>query len=298
MSKPQSRPDSQTFPPEHLSSLSETPTTTAGPRRLRDRVEQLMAPLYARLMAVLGLLLLPIVIYSIIAAYGAYREGQAQSVETMRQLGELAASQDQSLTDSAKRLLTALTRADVVPNLLLQSTNCVTRMAAIVEGFKTEYSYMGITDAVGHVLCSSRAGAVELDLADRPWWQETRASDEIVVSDLIESKLTGEPIVTVAAPLGDKNPAFGGVMFIGINANALMRQPGLPGDAAAYLIDRSGHAMSLAGLVSLTDLSKESLKAHPALGGLPDIKQLALAPEVGAASSPPGGSTASSASMW
>jgi len=51
----------------------------------------------------------------------------------------------------------ALTRADVVPNLLLQTTNCVARMAAIVEGFKTEYSYMGITDAAGNVLCSSRA---------------------------------------------------------------------------------------------------------------------------------------------
>ena len=47
-----------------------------------------MAPLYARLMAVLGLSL-PIVIYSIIAAYGAYREGRAQSVEAMRQLASL-----------------------------------------------------------------------------------------------------------------------------------------------------------------------------------------------------------------
>src|SRR5258707_3245709 len=185
-----------------------------------------MAPLYARLMAVLGLLLLPIVIYSIIAAYGAYREGRAQSIETMRQLGELAASQDQSLTDSAERLLMALTRADVVPNLLLQSANCVARMAAIVEGFKTEYSYIGITDALGHVLCSSHAEAVGLDLADRPWWQETRKSDEIIVSDLIESKLTAEPIVTVAAPLGNKKPAFGGVMFICGKAPALMRQPG------------------------------------------------------------------------
>jgi HAMP domain-containing protein len=197
----------------------------------------------------------------------------------MRQLGELAASQDQSLTDSAERLLMALTRADVVPNLLLQTKNCVARMAAIVEGFKTEYSYMGITDAAGNVLCSSRAEAVGLDLADRPWWQEARKSNEIIVSDLIESKLTQEPIVTVAAPLGDKKPAFGGVMFIGINANALMRQPGLPGDASAYLIDRSGHAMTMAGLVSLTGQSPDSLKAHPVLRGLPDPKQLAPALE-------------------
>jgi two-component sensor histidine kinase len=283
MSKPQSRPESQPSLPERPASQPEhqgqNQTSTTGPRRLRDRVEQLMAPLYARLMAVLGLLLLPIVIYSIIAAYSAYREGRDQSIETMRQLGELAASQDQSLTDSAERLLMALTRADVVPNLLLQTKNCVARMAAIIEGFKTEYSYMGITDAAGNVLCSSRAEAVGLDLADRPWWQETRKSDEIIVSDLIESKLTGEPIVTVAAPLGDKKPAFGGVMFIGINANALMRQPGLPGDASAYLIDRSGHAMTMAGLVSLTGQSPESLKAHPALRGLPDSKQLAPALE-------------------
>jgi two-component sensor histidine kinase len=280
MSKRQARPDSQPWLPERPLSV-DAQAPIAGPRRLRDRVELLMAPLYARLMAVLGLLLLPIVIYSIIAAYGAYREGRAQSVEAMRQLGELAASQDQSLTDSAKRLLTALTRANVVPNLLLQSSSCVARMAAIVEGFKTEYSYMGITDALGHVLCSSRADAVGLDISDRPWWQETRRTNEVFVSDLIESKLTGEPIVTVAAPLGDKHPAFGGVMFIGIDAHALTRQPGLPGDASAYLIDRSGHAMTSAGLVSLADLSPESLKTHPALGGLPDAKQLAPAPEGG-----------------
>ena len=280
MSKPQGRLDSQPWLPERPLSV-DAQAPIAGPRRLRDRVEQLMAPLYARLMAVLGLLLLPIVIYSIIAAYGAYREGRAQSVEAMRQLGELAASQDQSLTDLAKRLLTALTRANVVPNLLLQSSSCVARMAAIVEGFKTEYSYMGITDALGHVLCSSRADAVGLDISDRPWWQETRRTNEVFVSDLIESRLTGEPIVTVAAPLGDKHPAFGGVMFIGIDAHALTRQPGLPGDASAYLIDRSGHAMTSAGLVSLADLSPESLKTHPALGGLPDAKQLAPAPEGG-----------------
>jgi len=36
-------------------------------------------------------------------------------------------------------------------------------------------------------------------------------------------------------------------MFIGVNAHALMRQPGLRGDASAYLIDRSGHAMTRPG---------------------------------------------------
>ena len=281
MSKPQGRPDSSPSAKDHRPPPDETSSPPARPARLRDRVGQLMAPLYARLMAVLGLLLLPIVIYSIIAAYDAYRHGQAQSVETMAQLGELAASQDQSLTDSAKKLLTALTRADVVPILLLQTKNCAARMGAMVEGFKAEYIYIGITDALGHILCSSRSEAVGLDISDRPWWQQTRASREIVVSDLIESKLTGSPVVTVAAPLGDTSPAFGGVMFIGINAQALMRQPGLPADAKAYLIDHSGHAMTLAGMVALADLSADSIKAHPTLGGLPEAKQLTPALEGG-----------------
>src|SRR5262249_60075861 len=86
-------------------------TTMTPPRRLRERVELLMAPLYARLVVLLGLLLLPVVIYSIIAAYGAYREGRTQSMETVRQLAELAAGQQQAQIDSARKLLTALARA-------------------------------------------------------------------------------------------------------------------------------------------------------------------------------------------
>lgn len=247
------------------------------PRRLRERVELLMAPLYARLVVLLGLLLLPVVIYSIIAAYGAYREGRTQSMETVRQLAELAAGQEQAQVDSARKLLTALTRADVVPALLLKSSNCIARTAAIIEGFKAEYSYLGITDARGNVLCSSLGATVGWNLSDRSWWQRSRDRDEINVSDLIESKLTDHPIVTVAAPLGRNGPAFGGVMFIGIDARALLHQPGLPEDAVPYLIDQDGHAMTPFGLISMAGLSAESLKAHPSLGGLPDPKQLAPA---------------------
>ncbi|HEY2113260.1 MAG TPA: HAMP domain-containing protein, partial [Dongiaceae bacterium] len=236
-----------------------------------------MAPLYARLVVLLGLLLLPVVIYSILTAYQAYRAGRIQSLEGVRQLGELAAGQEQALTDAAKRLLVALTRANVVPVLLLQTTDCSARTGSIIEGFKAEYRYLGITDAKGNILCSSRAAAVGMNLADRPWWHEAKDEHQLFVSDLIESKLTGEPIVTVAAPLGASGPAFDGVMFIGIDARAMMRQPELPADAVAFLMDRSGDAMTAGGLVTLADLSSKSVKSHPELGGLPDPKQLAAA---------------------
>ena len=234
-----------------------------------------MAPLYARLVVLLGLLLLPVVVYSILTAYQAYQQGRTQSLEGVRQLGALAAGQEEALTNAAKRLLVALTRANVVPALLLQTTDCSARTASIIEAFKAEYRYLGITDAKGNVLCSSRAAAVGLNLADRPWWHEAKDDHEIFVSDLIESKLTGEPIVTVAAPLGKSGPAFDGVMFIGIDARAMMRQPELPPEAVAFLMDQSGDAMTAAGLVSLADLSPKSVKSRPELGGLADPKRLA-----------------------
>ena len=113
-----------------------------------------MAPLYARLVVLLGLLLLPVVVYSILTAYQAYQQGRTQSLEGVRQLGELAAGQEEALTNAAKRLLVALTRANVVPALLMQTTDCSARTASIIEAFKAEYRYLGITDAKGNILCS------------------------------------------------------------------------------------------------------------------------------------------------
>jgi len=172
---------------------------------LRDRVEQLMAPLYARLMAVLGLLLLPIVIYSIIAAMAPIVKDAPRASKPCP-ARRVAASQDQSLTDSAERLLMALDPRRCRPQSAAPVGELRRTDGRDRRGFQDRYSYIGITDALGHVLCSSHAEAVGLDLADRPWWQETRKSDEIIVSDLIESKLTAEPIVTVQHLWATRSP--------------------------------------------------------------------------------------------
>ncbi len=238
--------------------------------------ERLTAPLYARLAALIGLLLLPVVLYSFFSAYSAYREGRSQSQDTARQLSELAAGQEQTLTDSAKKLLTALTSANAVPALLLQSPDCPVRVAAVVHGFK-EYSYLGITDSSGRILCSSLSSAVGQDLSGRGWWRQARDSGQIVVSGLAESSLTGDPMVTVAAPLDEPEPSFGGVMFLGIDArvfSGIARQSGLPPQAAAFLVDKAGQTVSPDGLLSLTTLSAESIKQHPSLAALPQPEQM------------------------
>jgi len=74
---PASLPEHPATQPEHQGQ-NQTPTPGAP---VRDRVEQLMARSMPASWRCLPVLLLPIVIYSIIAAYGAYREGRAQSIE-------------------------------------------------------------------------------------------------------------------------------------------------------------------------------------------------------------------------
>ena len=230
-----------------------------------------MAPLYARFVALLVVLLFPVVLYSVLAAYGAYSEGQSQTQDTVRQLGELAASQEETLIASAEKLLITLIRTDALPVSLLHGPDCSERIAGVQKIFE-EYDYFAITDGAGRILCSSLAAALGTDVSDRAWWRHARDSGEVVVSDLGPSKLTGATVVTVAAPLGGPSPDQRLVMFIGIDVrdiSLITRASGLAHEAVVYLLDRTGQVVIGDSLVSAEGLSAADLHDRPLLYGVP-----------------------------
>ncbi|MEA2779953.1 MAG: hypothetical protein QOK29_1497 [Rhodospirillaceae bacterium] len=262
--------------PQRLRHEVMTPST-----RLLPRLRRALWPLYARLAVLLGALLLPMVAYSLMAAYATYQEGRRQTQQTVTQLGEIAASRSQSLIDSTRRLLLALAETEIVRTSGNGTTdNCSQKLRRLVGTFE-EYSSFALTDADGRVVCSSTPSAVGVSVADRMWWQQARASRHVTVSNLIQSKLTNAPAVVVAMPLGGLDRPFLGTVSATINVvwlAGLTRDQRLPERAVVFLLDRSGVVLSRTGeLVKFTETGSSASAANPELTGFPSPEVLASA---------------------
>jgi len=238
-----------------------------------------VSPLYLRLAILLAAVLLPALIYSVFAAYSGYRESQARSQESVVRFGEVAASRAQLLIDSTRRLSTALAATDFSSVSNEGNVQCARRLGYLVNTF-AEYTGFAIVGEDGRVVCSSSATAVGLSAADRPWFQQVKATRDVSISQLVVSKLDKTPVVVVAVPLGEAGAPFRGAMSAGISIlwlAGLSEASSMPAESAAFLIDRAGSVVTRAG----TLIEPGSLAAtigNTELDGLPgkDVLQSSI----------------------
>ncbi len=230
-------------------------------------------PLYLRLAILIGAVLLPALIYSIVSAYSAYRENQARSEAAITRFGQLAASRTQMLMDSTHNLLKALATGEFANGAA--EASCAARMKDLADAFD-EYRNFAVVDENGAVTCSSIPIAAGFSVADRPWFQQARATNDQVVSQLVISKLQKQPVVVVAMPLAAKGDPFRGVVSVGINALWLAGIAGssdLPAQSVAFLVDREGRAITRSG--QLVDAAAAPGAApDPELAALPGLTSL------------------------
>ena len=234
------------------------------------RPDPFILPLYLRLAILLGAILLPAVVYSVFSAYSGYRESRARTQETVVRFGELAAGRAQLLIDSTRRLLVALAATDFASAANEGPAHCL-RDLSNLSGTFAEYTAFAVVDGEGQVVCSSLQETGGIDVSDRPWFQQVRATRDVAISQLVLSKLNKAPVVVVAVPLGASGGAFRGAFSVGINVlwlAGLSDATDMPAETAAFLVDRAGMAVTRSGrLVNTGEVS-------PAASSDPDIRAL------------------------
>jgi two-component sensor histidine kinase len=213
------------------------------------RLSTASLPLYLRLAILLAAILLPALIFSVVSAYTGYRDNQARTHESIVRFSELAATRTQLLIDSTRRLLITLSTTDLMEEAHADAALCGQRLGLLSKAFN-EYRNFSLTDAAGRVICTSLAAATDMDISDRPWFQRVKATGAATVSQLVRSKIDNQPVVVVAVPMNQSGEPFHGAVAVGINVvwlAGLSATPQMPVQSAAFLVDRSGAAITQSG---------------------------------------------------
>jgi two-component sensor histidine kinase len=245
--------------------------------RARLRIFEILSPLYLRLAVLVAVVLLPMVIYSVVATYDAYQESRSQSHESILRFGQLAASRGEFLVESTRRMLVALAETNVFAAGGAAGNDCTLGLSRLANMFP-EYTSLAVTDADGRVLCSSDVRAQNISVADRTWFQQARASRNVQVSRLVLSKLNKVPVVVVAVPLGERNEPFRGVISVGIDVlwlAGLTETTSMPAGGVVFLFDRDGTSVTRSG--RLVDVTSSAVDSAPSdeVAGLPGYQFVA-----------------------
>ena len=251
------------------------PSPGPEPHNSRGAWLSATSPLYLRLAILLGAILLPALIFSIVSAYTGYRDNQLRTRETIVRFGELAATRTQLLIDSTRRLLIALSTTDLMEEAHADAAQCGQRLGALSKVFD-EYRNFSLTDAAGRVICTSLAGAALVDVSDRPWFQQVKSTGAATVSQLVRSKIDNQPVVVVAVPMNQPDEPFRGAVAVGISVLWLAGLPAtteMPPQSAAFLVDRNGTAVTPSGKLvepsqSSSGVGDADMVAFPDAGAL------------------------------
>jgi len=236
----------------------------------------LASPLYLRLPILLAAILLPALIFSIFSAYTGYRDNQERTRESVLRFSQVVANRTQLLIDSTRSVLITLSTTDVLAEAHRDAEQCGTRLATLAK-IIGQYRGIAVADDSGRVICASAQPAGDINVADRPWFQQVKASNAPVVSQLIRSKVDASPVVVIAVPLNRPGEPFSGEVAVGIDAlwlAGLSDTPGMPDQSVAFLVDRSGTAVARSGkLVDLSagaggSLSDTDIAAFPDAGAM------------------------------
>ncbi len=178
------------FPTQPAPSLLARAVSSVLPRRLWLRLAVLMLAAMAPLVVLLAL--------------SAVADGR-RVVDTARdrvvQLARLAAEQQDDMLQEASGLLRVLARVPEVQKV--GGAECDGLLGAVI-AVHPRINVLAVVDAGGTIACSTNPAGRNLNLADRPYFQEalaSRSGTAVVMSPLTVSRVTGKPAMFFAVPL-------------------------------------------------------------------------------------------------
>ncbi|MCB1884416.1 MAG: ATP-binding protein [Geminicoccaceae bacterium] len=223
---------------------------------LRGRFDSLQA----RMALILGIVLIPPMLYSTWQAYDAWQaEGQQRTELLGRMIAVISAYED----DFFARAEDFLSRT--AGALVASGADCDAALSPMVTGESIYHAFL-LTNAEGQAVCATDPGLREVSIADRPYFHALRAGVPFAVSGLLQSPVRSDPIIVVAHAIR-AGGAFEGALSASINLDAFatsFRRLDLPKDAVIHIVDRNGQP------IEGTSALVAQLPAAPALAGLMD----------------------------
>ncbi|MEZ5860827.1 MAG: histidine kinase dimerization/phosphoacceptor domain -containing protein [Geminicoccaceae bacterium] len=198
------------------------------------------ASLKGRMALLLGLVLIPPLLYSVYQTGSAYLAEAHEQERKAASLLDIVVAYQREVLDGTRNLLDTLVRDSSLQN---DEASCNAALAAVAKQ-NPIYLSLAILDATGEIRCSSRPESVGVSLADRAYFRELAGGRDFVVSERLISRFNQrETIVVAEAVRNGVGGALESVVAVGLDLAVFtraMRGIDLPDGTAVHIFDAEG----------------------------------------------------------
>lgn len=199
-----------------------------------------LAPLRARLLALVLLAILPALS---LAAYSAWEERQSALAATDEELLDAldhAAAHHLELLAGARQFLTSLAH---LPQVRERDPEACSAFLGVLNTLSPSYANLGVADPSGHVFCSALPLDRPVSMADRSWFRDAASGTPFVVDVHRVGRIAKRPILGLAEPVFSAEHRLQAVVFGGLDLGwfrSFAARSHLPEGAVLAVIDRDG----------------------------------------------------------
>lgn len=193
---------------------------------------------------ILGVVLVPPLLYSFYQAVDAYRERHAQQAAAIGSVLRVIASYEAEFFAKTRNLLMGLAAEPVVRQGV--QPGCTERLRQI-RSQAWDYTDLVVLDAAGNGICASSPELLA-PLGDRAYFARIKAGADFVVSEVVEHRVGQGPVIVAGVPIrASHTGALIGAVSVGINLQtfkAAIDNLRLPEGGVAWLVDAGGRSVA------------------------------------------------------
>lgn len=197
-------------------------------------------PLLVRLWLLVGIAVLPALAILIYNGQDLRDAREAQAHEDVLLHARAAADQLERVVEGARDLLVTISHAPAVRDADWPSCNSYLAELGDVSG---AYARLTVADRSGRIVCASAPVPAALSMADRPHFRETLARQQFNIGSFAVGRVSGDPLLPLAAPFHDREGQIAGIVVVGLRLDWLTREIGqkaLPHDGVLFVADSTG----------------------------------------------------------
>ncbi len=214
----------------------------AGAARLTgERSKLRLDSLKARLALLLGLALVPPLIYSVYQAVDAFLTKEQSQAATVASVLNVISSYETDFFVASRKMLTGLASLPAVSG---DDPAACDKLLSQQITQSSDYNALSVVSADAKVTCSSSATLVGVSVKSRNWFQQLQSGRDFVVSGVLTLRdHAGQAIVAAVSRRKEPDQAFAGAVAVTIRVSAFataVRNLALGPDSVAYVVDGDG----------------------------------------------------------